>query len=102
VGKTALALQWLHEHRAHYPGGQLYVDLGGFSLVEPVSPTEVLEWFLLALGVAAEAVPTALPQREALYRSITADRSVVVLLDNARPPPRCGRCCRPASTASSW
>ncbi|HYS38547.1 MAG TPA: NB-ARC domain-containing protein, partial [Pseudonocardiaceae bacterium] len=83
VGKTTLALRWLHERRVDFPDGQLYVDLGGFSLAEPVSPTEVLEWFLLALGVAAEGIPTTLPQREALYRSITADLSVVVLLENA-------------------
>jgi len=81
VGKTALALRWLHQSRDDYPGGQLYVDLGGFSLAEPISPADVLEWFLLAFGV--DAIPAALPQREALYRSVTADLSMVVFLDNA-------------------
>ena len=83
VGKTTLALRWLHELRADCSDGQLYVDLGGFSLAEPISPADVLEWFLLALGVDADGVPSALPQRAALYRSVTADRALVVLLDNA-------------------
>jgi tetratricopeptide (TPR) repeat protein len=83
VGKTTLALRWLHELRAGYSDGQLHVDLGGFSLAEPISPADVLEWFLLALGVDADGVPSALPQRAALYRSVTADRALVVLLDNA-------------------
>ena len=29
VGKTSLALRWLHQVREQYPAGQLYADLGG-------------------------------------------------------------------------
>lgn len=79
VGKTSLALRWLHDTRDRFPDGQLYVDLGAHA--DPAQPDEVLEWFLGALGV--EAVPPALPQRQALFRSLTADRSFSILLDNA-------------------
>lgn len=83
VGKSTLALRWMHDVRQHFPDGQLYVNLGAFSGGGPVSPEEVLEWFLLALGVTPERIPTGLSQRTALYRSVTADRLVAVLLDDA-------------------
>ena len=79
VGKTSLALRWLHDTRDRFPDGQLYVDLGAHAVA--AQPDEVLEWFLGALGV--EIVPPTLPQRQALFRSLTADRSLAVLLDNA-------------------
>jgi tetratricopeptide (TPR) repeat protein len=83
VGKTTLAVRWLHDVREHFPDGQLYVDLGALSSAGPATPEEVLEWFLVALGLPAERIPQGLPQRQALYRSLTADRVVAVLLDNA-------------------
>ncbi|HEX7309348.1 tetratricopeptide repeat protein [Lentzea sp.] len=79
VGKTSLALRWLHDTRDRFPDGQLYVDLGAHA--EVAQPDEVLEWFLGALGV--EVAPPGLAQRQALFRSLTADRSFSVLLDNA-------------------
>lgn len=83
VGKTTLALHWLRRMRDQFPGGQLYVDLDAFSSTGPVRPTEVLEWFLLALGLPAERMPAGLSQRAGLYRSLTARRAIAVLLDNA-------------------
>lgn len=83
VGKTTLALRWLRTVRETFPDGQLYVDLGGFSLDDPVDPADVLEWFLAALGVPAERVPEGVAMRAALYRSVTARLAVSVLLDNA-------------------
>lgn len=82
VGKTTLASQWLHEVCADFPDGQLFVDLGR-SASEPVVPSEALEWFLLALGVAAKQIPTEPSQREAMYRTATARRRLVVVLDDA-------------------
>jgi tetratricopeptide (TPR) repeat protein len=83
VGKTTVALRWLHDVRDRFPHGQLYVDLGAFASGGPIEPEQVLEWFLLALGVPAANVPVGLAQRQAFYRSMTADRAVAVLLDNA-------------------
>jgi tetratricopeptide (TPR) repeat protein len=83
IGKTALALHWLHHVRENYPDGQLYVDLGAFDVDGPVPPETVLEWFLSALGLPAEEIPAGLPQREAVFRSVTANRSITLLLDNA-------------------
>ncbi|MFJ6676764.1 tetratricopeptide repeat protein [Actinosynnema sp. NPDC091369] len=83
VGKTSLALRWLHATRAKFPDGQLYVDLAAMTGAGPMTPDEVLEWFLLALGVPAADIPWGLPRRQAAFRSLTADRAISVLLDNA-------------------
>ncbi|WP_210591503.1 NB-ARC domain-containing protein [Streptomyces sp. GESEQ-35] len=83
VGKTTLVLRWLHTLRPHFPGGQLYADLGAQSPDGPAHPEEVLGRFLRALGVSAQQVPATLAERTALYRSLTADRRLVVLLDDA-------------------
>lgn len=83
VGKTALALWWAHRARERFPDGHLYVDLAGFSEVGPVDPSEVLASFLRALGVPGSQVPLELAEQAALYRSVTADRSLLVVLDNA-------------------
>ncbi|MFF2897802.1 ATP-binding protein [Streptomyces sp. NPDC057966] len=83
VGKTAVALAWLHTIRPHFPGGQLYADLGAQSPGGPVDPGEVVGRFLRALGVPTPQVPPVLAERVALYRSLTADRRLVVMLDDA-------------------
>jgi tetratricopeptide (TPR) repeat protein len=83
VGKTTIALRWLHDARDSFADGQLYVDLGAFAPSGPIEPEQVLEWFLLALGVRPVDVPFGLAPRQALYRTMTAGRAMAVLLDNA-------------------
>ncbi|MFF9897830.1 ATP-binding protein [Streptomyces longispororuber] len=83
VGKTALALAWLHTLREPCPDGQLYADLGAQSAAGPADPSEVTGRFLRALGVPGAQVPRTFAERSALYRSLTAGRRLVVLLDDA-------------------
>ncbi|WP_432251355.1 ATP-binding protein [Streptomyces sp. HNM1019] len=84
VGKTVLALSWLRRLRADFPDGQLYADLGARSPGGvPADPGEVLARFLRALGVPPRQIPPATDERIGLYRSMTADRQLVVLLDDA-------------------
>ncbi|MFI9381521.1 tetratricopeptide repeat protein [Kutzneria sp. NPDC052558] len=83
VGKTALALRWLHDVAGDFPDGSLFVDLQAFSADDPVSPSDALEWFLVALGTRPDRVPVELAARTGLYRSLVASRSLVVLIDNA-------------------
>ncbi|WP_406356383.1 BTAD domain-containing putative transcriptional regulator [Streptomyces sp. NBC_00658] len=82
VGKTALALRVAHGIRGDYPDGQLYVDLRGDG-GQPADPADVLVDFLLALGMPAAQIPATPTARAGAYRTLTADRRILVLLDNA-------------------
>jgi DNA-binding SARP family transcriptional activator len=85
VGKTALAVLWAHRVADRFPDGQLFASLRGFDPQHaPASAADVLTQFLLALGVGVEDVPAEVEDRAALYRSILADRRVLVVLDDAR------------------
>lgn len=85
VGKTALAVHWAQRAAGHFPDGQLFVDLRGFDPVgEPMPTAEALRGFLEALGLPADRVPPGLEDRSTTFRSLLADRRVLVLLDNAR------------------
>ncbi|WP_143022567.1 hypothetical protein [Lentzea jiangxiensis] len=81
VGKTWLAVHWAHAHRHRFPDGQLFVDLRGFSPDQPLAPAVALRGFLDALN--ALDVPPDPHAQVALYRSLTADRRLLVVLDNA-------------------
>ncbi|HYN94891.1 MAG TPA: tetratricopeptide repeat protein, partial [Pilimelia sp.] len=84
AGKTALAVHWAHRASARFPDGPLYVNLRGFdAAAAPMSPGEAVRGFLDAFGVTAARVPAGLAAQAALYRSLLAERRVLVVLDNA-------------------
>ena len=84
VGKTALALNWAHRVAPNFPDGQLYANLRGFDPAgSPAEPADVLHGFLDALQVHPERFPATTEGLAALYRSLLADRTMLVLLDNA-------------------
>src|SRR5690606_18585775 len=85
IGKTALSLQWAHENIDRFPDGQLYVNLRGFDpTTDPVRPEVALRGLLETLGVPTTHVPAHLDAQSALFRSLTAGKRMLVLLDNAR------------------
>ncbi|MEV5966897.1 BTAD domain-containing putative transcriptional regulator [Kribbella sp. NPDC051952] len=85
VGKTSLAIHWATQVADNFPDGILYADLLGFSSVtEPADPHSVLPRFHAALGIPPDRIPPTAEEQIALYRSLLAERSVLVVLDNAR------------------
>jgi DNA-binding SARP family transcriptional activator/tetratricopeptide (TPR) repeat protein len=84
AGKTALALHWAHRAASHFPDGQLYVNLRGYDPSgAPVRPAEAIRRLLHGLGVPREQIPDTQEAQAALYRSILADRRMLIVLDNA-------------------
>ncbi|MER0481156.1 BTAD domain-containing putative transcriptional regulator [Streptomyces sp. Edi2] len=83
VGKTACAVQWAHLHAGAFPDGQLFADLRGFGEGDEAPPAEILRDFLLALGTPPERVPGSAQAASALFRSLVAERRMLVVLDNA-------------------
>ncbi|WP_214106960.1 AfsR/SARP family transcriptional regulator [Acrocarpospora catenulata] len=83
VGKTTLAVHVAHRVHDLFPDGQLYADLRGYGQ-EPTPPETALVAFLRALGIPVDVIPDGLAERSALFRSLLADRRMLVLLDNAR------------------
>ncbi|MEU9898933.1 AfsR/SARP family transcriptional regulator [Streptomyces phaeochromogenes] len=85
VGKTTLAVHWAHRVRDRFPDGQLYVNLRGFDPSgRAMRPAEAIRGFLDALDVPPKRIPIDLQGQVGLYRSLLANRRMLVVLDNAQ------------------
>jgi DNA-binding SARP family transcriptional activator/tetratricopeptide (TPR) repeat protein len=83
VGKSALAVHVGHRLADRFSDGQLYVNLRGATPnVDPLRPAEVLAQFLRSLG-AGSAGTASLDELAARYRSATAGKRLLILLDDA-------------------
>ncbi|MFJ9749670.1 ATP-binding protein [Streptomyces chartreusis] len=82
VGKTSLAVHVAYKMNGKYEDGNLYVDLRGAD-EKPASPEEVMARFIHALGIPEDEIPTDPHARLDKYRSVSANRPLVIVLDNA-------------------
>jgi tetratricopeptide (TPR) repeat protein len=82
VGKTATGLRWAHLQTRRYPDGQLYADVGESRRRGGVPVSDILARFLIGFGVHKDVIPADLGGRAALFRSVTAERRVLIVLDD--------------------
>lgn len=83
VGKTELAVHWARARRDRFPGGQIFVNLGGHDSSGPLTAAAGLAQALSGLAVPASRLPSGTSERSALYRSLLAGKRVLVVLDDA-------------------
>lgn len=81
IGKTALAVHAAHRLRNRYPDGQLFASLQGAT--SALRPVDVLARFLRDLGVPDAGIPAGEEERAARYRTLLADRRMLIVLDDA-------------------
>lgn len=80
VGKSTLTIHWAHRNRDRFPDGQVFVHLGrpGATL----STTAALSHLVRSFGHEGD-LPEQVDELAALYRSVTAGRDFLLVLDNA-------------------
>jgi DNA-binding SARP family transcriptional activator/Tfp pilus assembly protein PilF len=86
VGKSALAAHWARRVADRFPDGQLWLNLRGYDPEQPMDPEQALTILLRALGVPGPEIPLGSEAKTGLYRSLLADRRVLVVLDNVGGP----------------
>ncbi|MET7747679.1 BTAD domain-containing putative transcriptional regulator [Micromonospora sp. NPDC005367] len=83
VGKTALALSAAHAVIEEFPDGQFFVEFDDTDR-SCLDPGTVLGGMLRSLGAPEGTLPDSTAERRALWRTTTAGRRILVVLDN--PP----------------
>ena len=98
IGKSALAVHVAQRAAAHFPDGQLYLDLRGRG-PRQVAPVDALAQFLRDLGGGLAARYGTEAELAARYRSLLAGLRLLIVLDDARDAaqvrpllPGTGRC----------
>ena len=84
VGKTAVAGHWARRTAHRFPDGQLFLGLRGSGEGEPMPTIEALAQLLCSIGVAQQDLPATVEARAALLRTLTAGRSLLIVLDDVR------------------
>jgi DNA-binding SARP family transcriptional activator/tetratricopeptide (TPR) repeat protein len=82
AGKSTLVLRWAHAAARHFPDGQLFLDMRGFDRAEGMTPREAMPLLLQGLGCRPREIPPTLDGQVALYRTMVADRRVLLVLDD--------------------
>jgi len=85
TGKSTLAIRFAHLVAGDFPDGQLYLDLrGNRPEEESLSPADALRCLLHGLGVRTPDLADTADAQVGTYRSLTAGKRILVVLDNVR------------------
>jgi TIR domain/NB-ARC domain len=83
IGKTSLVVHWAHRVAEQFTDGLLFVDLRGSDGAGVARrPSDVVRDILLAFGI--KTLPQGGDAQLALYRTLLADKRVLLVLDDAR------------------
>ncbi|CAM5580303.1 hypothetical protein SAVIM338S_05015 [Streptomyces avidinii] len=82
VGKTSVAVRAANKFAGSFTDGILYASLAGAN-PNPTEPADVLVRFLRDLGVAAVDIPGDYESLVTAYRTLIANKRILVVLDDA-------------------
>ncbi len=85
LGKTAVAVAAAHELADNFGGGRVFLDMRGGHPEAAVSVDEALAFIVGSLIVENEPLPEGHAALVAQYRSLTALRRVLIVLDDIAP-----------------
>jgi DNA-binding SARP family transcriptional activator len=86
TGKTSLAVHWARQAAERFPDGHLFLAMKGFDRGEPMTTAEALPLLLRGLGRPTEEIPYTFDEQLQLYRSLLAERRVLLLFDDVAAP----------------
>ncbi|WP_281179026.1 AfsR/SARP family transcriptional regulator [Actinoplanes rectilineatus] len=85
VGKSTLVTHFAHRVAAEFTDGQLHLDLRGYQGEDgSVLAADALRTLLYGLGLRASDVPDTFDALVGTYRSLTAGKKILVVLDDVR------------------
>ncbi|WP_229068574.1 helix-turn-helix domain-containing protein [Actinoplanes sp. DH11] len=82
IGKTSLAVQAATQLAPRFPDGQFFVDLHGLA-DHPLSPEALLMQLIQAIDPSTGSFPPRLADVTAAWRSVSKDKRIIIVLDNA-------------------
>jgi tetratricopeptide (TPR) repeat protein len=82
VGKSAMSEHWAHENRRNYSDGQIYLDFAEIRRDGAVAMGDAVAGVLRSFGLTEEQIPRAFHEKVQRYRSLTANRRVLLVLDD--------------------
>jgi DNA-binding SARP family transcriptional activator len=80
VGKSTFVIRAAHELRPQFPDGQFYAAVG--DATEDAELADIVAGFLHGCGIPDEYLPQRLPELSGMFRTWTADRRALVVLDD--------------------
>ncbi|MFE3650323.1 NB-ARC domain-containing protein [Streptomyces sp. NPDC059152] len=86
VGKSATVRRWAQEERGRFPGGEFYIDFAELRAQAGGDVSAGVSRCLRALGVEDRYLPDTLGELTGLLRTMTADKRVLMVLDDVTEP----------------